>query len=98
MYPYKVFLGLTLYDICLCIGIALCFVIFGYLADKHKVRRKIQSFAITCGVVAVVLGYCSAVLFQAFYNIKSLGRFEITKETGATFYGGLIGGVVLSLI
>ncbi len=98
MYPHKVFLGLTLYDICLCVGIVLCFIIFGYLCDKHKVRRKIQSFAIMCGAGAVVLGYCSAVLFQALYNIKSLGRFEINEETGATFYGGLIGGVAVFLL
>lgn len=88
---------MTLYDIFLCIGIALCFIIFGYLADRHKIRRKIQSFAVMCGACAVVLGYCSAVLFQALYNIKSLGRFEINESTGATFYGGLIGGVAAFL-
>ncbi len=95
MYPYPVFLGLTLYDICLCVGIVACFLIFGYLADRHKIRRKIQNFALLCGVAAVTLGYGSAVLFQAFYNIKSLGKFEITQSTGATFYGGLIGGVAV---
>ena len=97
MCPYPVFLGLTLYDICLCVGIFICFLLFGYLCDKHKVKRRIQSFAILCGAGAVVLGYCSAVLFQALYNIKSLGRFEINAETGATFYGGLIGGVAVFL-
>ncbi|MBP3376390.1 MAG: prolipoprotein diacylglyceryl transferase [Clostridia bacterium] len=97
MYPYPVFLGLTLYDICLCVGIFICFLLFGYLCDKHKVKRRIQSFAILCGAGAVVLGYCSAVLFQALYNIKSLGRFEINAETGATFYGGLMGGVAVFL-
>ena len=83
MYPYKVFLGLTLYDICLCAGIILCFVVFGWLADKQGVRRKIQSFSLMCGVAAVTLGYGSAVLFQALYNIKTLGRFEINESTGA---------------
>ena len=97
MYPYKVFLGLTLYDICLCVGIVSCFFIFGKLADKQGVRRRIQSFALMCGVGAVTLGYGSAVLFQALYNIKSLGRFEISQSTGATFYGGLIGGVAVFL-
>lgn len=97
MYPYKVFLGLTLYDICLCAGIILCFVVFGWLADKQGVRRKIQSFSLMCGVAAVTLGYGSAVFFQALYNIKTLGRFEINESTGATFYGGLIGGVAVFL-
>ncbi len=97
MYPFPVFLGLTLYDIFLCAGIITCFLVFGWLADRHRIRRKIQSFAMMCGVAAVALGYCSAVLFQALYNIKSLGRFEISVSTGATFYGGLIGGVLVFL-
>ena len=87
MYPGKIIFGLTLYDICLCAGIIACFFIFGALADKQGVRRRIQSFAIICGVAAVTLGYGSAVLFQALYNIKSLGKFVITENTGATFYG-----------
>ena len=89
---------MTLYDIFLCAGIIVCFLVFGWLADRHKIRRGIQSFAMMCGVAAVVLGYGSAVLFQALYNIKSLGAFEITKTTGATFYGGLIGGVLTFLV
>ena len=98
MYPFPVFLGLTLYDIFLCAGIIVCFLVFGWLADKQGVRRKIQNFAMTCGLFAVGLGYGSAVLFQALYNIKSLGRFEISESTGATFYGGLIGGVLTFLV
>ncbi len=99
MYPKFEFLGLTiqLYEVCMCVGIILCFCIFGWLADKHKVKRKIQNFAMMCGLGAIVLGYGSAVLFQALYNIKSLGRFEMTESTGATFYGGLIGGVLVFL-
>lgn len=98
MYPYPVLLGLTIYDLLLCLGIVLCFVLFAHFADKYKIKRSIQNFAIICGVVAVVLGYGSAVLFQAFYNIETLGRFEITESTGATFYGGLVGGVAVFLI
>ena len=79
MYPFSVFLGLTLYDIFLCLGIIVCFVVFGFLADRRKIKRKIQSFAMYCGIAAVALGYGSAVLFQALYNIKSLGRFEINQ-------------------
>ncbi len=97
MYPYKVFLGLTLYDILLCVGIIACFLLFGFLADRHKIKNSIQRFALLCGAGATVLGYGSAVLFQALYNIKSLGRFEINESTGATFYGGLIGGVAVFL-
>ena len=97
MYPNEIFLGLTLYDICLCIGIAACFAAFGILSDKIKTPAKNQTFAAFCGVFGVALGYGSAVLFQAFYNIKERGKFIIDGETGATFYGGLIGGAAVFL-
>ncbi len=98
MYTHKLFLGLTAYDILLCIGIIVCFVSFGRLADKRKISAGAQNFALICGVAAIGAGIGSAVLFQAFYNMKDLGRFEISKTTGMTFYGGLIGGVALFLI
>ena len=37
-------------------------------------------------------------LVQAFYNIKKYGKFIINSETGATFYGGLIGGAAVFLL
>jgi len=86
-----------MYDICLCVAIIACFVVFGALADKLGIKGKIQTFALVCGVFAVILGYGSAVLFQAFYNIKTRGEFIIDKSTGATFYGGLIGGAAVFL-
>ena len=97
MYPNEIFLGLTLYDICLCIAIAACFTAFGMLADKVKIPAKLQTFAAFCGVFGVALGYGSAVVFQAFYNIKDRGGFVIDENTGATFYGGLIGGAAVFL-
>ncbi len=98
MYPYPIVFGLGLYDIFLCLGIVACFFVFAHLADRRRIKRRIQNFTLLCGAVSTVLGYCSAVLFQAFYNVKSLGRFEINESTGATFYGGLIGGVAVFLI
>ncbi|MEG1706923.1 MAG: prolipoprotein diacylglyceryl transferase, partial [Clostridia bacterium] len=49
-------------------------------------------------VLTVIVGYGSAVLFQAFYNYERTGIFEITSSTGATFYGGLIGGAVFFIL
>ena len=98
MYPYRVFLGLSAYDILICVGILLCFFTFSHLADKRKMKAKLQNFAMVCGVVAIGLGLLSAVLFQALYNIESRGTFEITTNTGMTFYGGLIGGAGVFLL
>ena len=97
MYPNQIFLGLTLYDILICVGIVACFAIFGHLADRRRLKGKLQHFSLLCGGVAIALGIGSAILFQAIYNIEKNGGFEITKSTGATFYGGLIGGVAVFL-
>lgn len=98
MYPYQIFAGLTLYDVMITLGIIVCFFSFSFLADRAELRRKLQNFSLIVGVCSIALGFGSAILFQAFYNIESTGRFEIVTNTGATFYGGLIGGVSVFLI
>lgn len=98
MYPYKIIFGLDLYTVALCVGIIACFAVFNYLADKRRIPFGVQKLAVVSGVFGVILGYGCAVLFQAFYNIKTLGRFEISSSTGATFYGGLLGGAAVFLI
>ena len=97
MYPNEIFLGLTLYDILICVGIVVCFWTFGHLADKRGLRGRLQNFSLLCGGFAIAMGILSAIVFQALYNIKSVGGFEITETSGATFYGGLIGGVAAFL-
>ena len=97
MFPHTQILGLDLYTIAICIGIVVCFAVFSALADHRKVPVRVQKLAIISGIFGVTLGYGSAVLVQALYNIKSLGRFEITNSTGATFYGGLLGGAAVFL-
>ena len=98
MYPKDLFLGLDLYDIFLCIGIIACIFVFDRLATRHPLRGKLQTLALYNGIISIVCGYGSAVLFQAVYNIAETGKFQISKNTGATFYGGLIGGAAVFLI
>lgn len=97
MFPYARVLGLDLYTIALCLGIVVCFLTFSTLADRRRVPVRVQKLAIISGIFGIVLGYGSAVLTQALYNIKSFGRFEINNSTGATFYGGLVGGAAVFL-
>lgn len=96
MYPYPIFLEIDLYTVFLCLGIVAALVVFRVFSDKEKMYWKLQNFAIIIGAGAITAGAGSAVLFQAFYNFlddPSKG-FSINQSTGATFYGGLIGGVV----
>ncbi len=109
MYPYKIFLGLTLYDILLCAGIIVAFLVFGFLADKRGIRVRLQKFSIICGCAAILTGLVSASFFQALYNIPERGGFEFLFKigedgklqivnTGITFYGGIIGGAAAFLL
>ena len=97
MYPYPVFFGIDLYTIFLCLAIISAFSVFRIYSDKMKMNWKVQNLIIISGLVSVVIGYLSAVLFQALYDIKERGAFIVDKNTGATFYGGLIGGVACFL-
>ncbi len=98
MYPNEIFLGMGMYEILMVLGFfgsLLCFRIF---ADRFGFGVRMQNLCIVCALAALVGGYGSAVLFQAAYNALEGGKFEITSTTGATFYGGLIGGVAVFLI
>lgn len=106
MYPYIIIdLGkqfrLGMYDICLMIGILACLVLYRVFADRQKFKAKIQNFALLTGIAAIGCGYYAAALVQTFYNWKAaLGENPEAKfldfwGTGATFYGGLVGGVVI---
>ncbi len=92
MYPNELFLGMTLYDIFLLIGVIAAFVLADRLGIKRGFSVALQKTVIVGAFFCVVLGYFFAVLFQAFYNFLDGGAFEITQGTGATFFGGLLGG------
>lgn len=98
MYPYDIFPGFDLYTILLGVGVVGAFALFSFLTRKVKVPAKLTNFILVIGIFAVAIGYFCAVLLQAFYNWEAAllvdpnAKFEITANTGATFYGGLIGG------
>ena len=98
MYPYELFLGLDLYSILMTVGVIVCMVFIRLMADRRGLRARFQNLLLFFTVAAVVLGYGAAVLTQGLSNIAALGRFEITQSTGATFYGGLIGGTAVFII
>ena len=91
----NIFLGLDLYSIFMLVGVIACMVCIRLLSDHRKLAAKWQNLVLFNAVLAVILGYGSAVLFQAFYNFMESGTFEVVNSTGATFYGGLIGGTAI---
>ena len=98
MYTKQILPGIDLYLVCLCLAILSALFIFRVMADKEKLSAKLQNLCLYIAVGAIFFGYISAVFFQALYNIKKNGGFVINTSTGATFYGGLIGGAALFLL
>lgn len=94
MYPYEIFFGLTLYDIFIAIGVVVAIVGFSYLADKRKLKGKLQSIVMLCTIVALLFGWFCALLTQSIYNYIETGVFE---WRGMTFYGGFVGGALAFL-
>ena len=98
MLPDVKFLGLYLYDWAITLGVVAALIIFRIYAERKGVSAKLQNFCLLDGVGSVALGYGSAVLFQGVYNFVESGYFILNRSTGATFYGGLIGGAAVFLI
>lgn len=98
MYPYDIIPGLDLYGILLCVGILAAMITFRVCADRLDLGARVQNFTLLVAGASVVVGYFFAILFQAFYNIGKYGEFRIDAQTGATFYGGLIGGAAAFLL
>lgn len=97
MYPYDIVFGLDLYDMMLAVGFVGALVFFRFWADRRNFSAGLQNLCIVGGLVGIIGGYGTAVLVQAIYNWLDSGVFEVASDTGATFYGGLIGGAVLFL-
>lgn len=98
MYPKEILWGMGFYEIFLILGFLGSLICFRVFADRSKFSARMQNLCIACALAALAGGYGSAVLFQAFYNALDGEGFAITKNTGATFYGGLIGGVAVFLL
>lgn len=97
MYPKTIILGMGLYEIFIIIGVIYAMALFRIISDKDKLDARLQNTVIIGALVSIIGGYGSAVFFQAVYNYFESGIFEISKNTGATFYGGFIGGAVIFL-
>ena len=91
MYPYTVFLGMGLYEICIAVGIVLAMLLADRLAIQKSFSVGLQKMLVLSTVGAVVIGFFGAIVFQAFYNFLETGTFSL--EAGMTFYGGFIFGV-----
>ena len=101
MFPDRLIAGrwVTLYGICIGIGIIACIVLLRFMGKKIKVDPKFLEFTEMLGYVSILIGFLGASLWQDFYNYledPSAG-FHFSLEN-LTFIGGLIFGVATFII
>lgn len=92
MYPNELLFGLNLYEILMIVAVVVCFLLCDRMTQIKNFSITLQKLTIVAVFASVVLGYGFAVLFQAVYNYFDTDIFKIASDTGATFYGGLLGG------
>ena len=98
MYPYKIGGFISLYGICVGVGVLACFIVFWMLAKRDKLESRYTDFITVNGVLACGLGFVFAALFQAVYTyLEDPSKGFDLFGAGLTFIGGLIGGAVLFL-
>lgn len=86
----------TLYGICIAIGILACILVLRFFGKKKGINLKFLDFVETTAYCAILGGFLAALLFQDVYNYIETGEWDWTA--GITFLGGLIGGVATFLI
>ena len=96
MYPDFLIAGkyVTLYGICIAIGVVACIVLLRILGKKIGVNPKFLEYTEMLAYIAIIVGFVGAALWQAFYNFLSnpAGGFHPSLDN-ITFIGGLIFGV-----
>ena len=97
MYPNELFnlfgLSVDLYTIFIIVGIIACLIFAIYAMKKCGYSSSASDTVIIIGIIAIIVGWLFAILFQALYNYiaNPSAGFHFG---GMTFIGGLIGGVI----
>ena len=82
--------GVSMYGICLALGILMCLLIFYIYTKKKGMPVEVQDFVFFIAIASIAIGVLFAMLFQSFYNWIDTGKWVF--GTGLTVMGGLIGG------
>ena len=87
-----------MYGLMIAVGIIACFGVLFQFGKKRKIEERFIDFIFYNAIVAIILGFGSAALFQATYNYIENPSAGFNFEGGLTFIGGLIGGIVSVLV
>lgn len=97
MYPDAIFTifnkSVTLYGICIAVGILACLIVFFIYTKKAKMLSPVQDYCFYIAVFSIFIGFIFfAQFFQAVYNWIGDGFKNFSFNAGITFMGGVIGG------
>lgn len=84
-----------LYTLFLAIGIVSSLLVVHLYAEKIKFDKKLKFDILIIGMIAIFVGFVSAILFQYIFDVL---KGNLNREFAMTFYGGLVGGVVSFLL
>ena len=107
MYPYPVLsLGdvhVYLYGILIALGILACFLLLFELSKRTGISDKYVDFTFYNAIVAIVLGFVGAALFQAVFNYiddikEGVPNPTFSLDGGITAIGGLLSGALVFII
>ncbi|MDR0856473.1 MAG: prolipoprotein diacylglyceryl transferase, partial [Clostridiales bacterium] len=109
MFPDLIPLGngnaIQSYDVMVVLGIIAAILLYRLLSKRVGLSDKAYNFYLYTSLAAVVFGFVFAAIFDALYKGKfvqllryvfSFGKQD--SESGLTFYGGLIGGVLTFVV
>ena len=89
-------LGVTLYGVCISVGLLACILFFYYFTKKRGMPENVQDFSFFVTVIAIAVGFLFAALYQSVYEWIETGKFVF--PTGITVMGGLIGGAATFIL
>ena len=97
MYPSEVFnifgLSIDMYTIWIVVGIIACLIFTIFAMKRCGYSSSASDTVIIIGIIAIIVGWLSAVLFQALYNYIA-NPSKGFHFGGMTFIGGLLGGII----
>lgn len=98
MYPDELFnlfgLSVDMYTICFLVGIIACLVFTIIAMKKCGYSSTARDTVIIIGILSILIGLFTAVLFQALYDYIADPSKGFNFDGGMTFIGGLLGGVI----
>ena len=98
MLPDKIFGLFYMYGLMIAVGLLACFAVLFHYGKKRQVEEKFIDFVFYNAIVAILVGFGSAALFQATYNYIENPSKGFNLKGGITFIGGLIGGIISFLV